>query len=325
MGHLYIPNSISLRNFDNLFQNNDFDFSDKKIDISFHDSYVAMAPIGLAFYAAIGDLIRINKIENKATLNFKIRSIPYLQRMGLFSSMGFTNPVKTSEHEATGRFIPLTKIMSSDELTQFIKEIDPILHTSRNNSRAIKHVFSEILRNVIEHADSLRGANVCATYNRKRKKISIGISDVGRGLMNHLQMNHDVNSDKEAIKLALTPGISGVTNRIGGDSENAGAGLFFTKCIAQSTNNHFLIYSGNTYFKLRYSKKKPIFKFNPNPFDDFCTIKENLPYFPGTLVGIDINISDDQAFNNLIENIGNAYRLSVKKSQKDFYKRIKFS
>lgn len=324
MGHLYIPNSISLRNFDNLFKNNDFDFSDGKIDISFHNSYVAMAPIGLAFYAAIGDLIKIKNIENKARINYAIRSIPYLQRMGLFGSMGFTNPVKTTEHEATGRFIPLTKIWSSTELTQFIKEIDPILHTNRNNSRAIKHVFSEVLRNVIEHAASPRGANVCATYNRKRKKISIGISDIGRGLLNHLQTNHNINTDKEAIKLALTPGISGVTKRIGGDSENAGAGLFFTKCIAQSTHNHFLIYSGNTYFKLRYSKKKPAVQFNPNPFDDFCTVKENLPYFPGTLVGIDINIADEQAFNNLIENIGYAYRLSVKKSQKDFYKRIKF-
>jgi anti-sigma regulatory factor (Ser/Thr protein kinase) len=325
MGHLYIPNSISLRNFDNLFQKNDFDFSDGKIDISFHKSYVAMAPIGLAFYAAIGDLIKLKEIENKATLNFKIRSIPYLQRMGLFSSLGFANPISTSEHDETGRFIPITKISNGVELSQFIKQIDPILHTSRNNSRAIKHVFSEVLRNVLEHSGSPMGGNVCATYNKKRKKISIGISDIGRGLLNHLQSHHNVQTNKDAIRLALTPGISGVTSRIGGDSENAGAGLFFTKCIAQSTNNHFVIYSGDTYYKLRYSKKNKISEFNPNPFDDYCSIKENLPYFPGTLVGIDINIEDDQAFNNLIENIGSAYRLSVKKSQKDFYKRINFS
>lgn len=325
MGKLYIPNSVSLRNFDNLFQNNDFDFSDGKIDISFHRSYVAMAPIGLAFYAAIGDLIRQYVLENTATLNYRIRSIPYLQRMGLFSVLGFTNPIETIEHDPTGRFIPLTKINDSIELTNFIKTIDPILHTDRNNSRAIKHVFSEILRNVLEHSSSRYGGNVCATYNKRRKKISIGISDIGEGLLNHLRRHHKVATYKEAIKLALTPGISGVTNRIGGDSENAGAGLFFTKCIAQSTNNHFVLYSGTTYYKLRYSKNKKITEFNPNPFDDNCSIKENLPFFPGTLVGIDINIEDNQAFNNLIENIGNAYRISIKKSQKDYYKHIKFS
>lgn len=325
MGNLYIPNSVSLRNFDNLFQKNDFDFSDGKIDISFHKAYVAMAPVGLAFYAAIGDLIKLHNIENKATLNFKIKSIPYLQRMGLFSTLGFTNPITTIEHDEAGRFIPITKIKTGEELTHFIKTIDPILHTNRNNSRAIKHVFSEVLRNVLEHSSSPMGGNVCATFNKKRKKISIGISDIGDGLLNHLMKYHKVETYKDAIKLALTPGISGVTSRIGGDSENAGAGLFFTKCIAQSTNNHFLIYSGNTYYKLRYSKKKKVSTFNPNPFDDYCTIREDLPFFHGTLVGIDINIEDNQAFDNLIENIGNAYRVSVKKSQKDFYKRINFS
>lgn len=325
MGKLYIPNSISLRNFDNLFQNNDFDFSDGEIDISFHQSYVAMAPVGIAFYAAVGDLIKQKKLTKKAAMVKTIRSIPYLQRMGLFSCLGFKNPVETAEHDETGRFIPLTKISNSDELSHFVKSIDPILHTTRNNSRAIKHVFSEVLRNVIEHSKSPSGANVCATYNRKRQKISIGISDIGQGLASSLRKHHTIADDKDAIKLALTPGISGVTKRIGGNSENAGAGLFFTKCIAQSTMNHFVIYSGTSYYKLRNSKSKSFKGFNSNPFDDLCTVKENLPYFPGTIVGIDISIKDDKAFNNLIENIGNAYRLSVKTEQKNYYKRINFT
>jgi hypothetical protein len=91
MGNLYIPNSIALRNFDTLFKGNDFDFSDGEINISFHPSYVAMAPVGLAFYAAIGDLIRHHNWESKATMNYEIRSIPYLQRMGLFKALGFNN------------------------------------------------------------------------------------------------------------------------------------------------------------------------------------------------------------------------------------------
>ncbi len=301
MGKLYIPNSLSLRNFDNLFQNNDFDFSDGKVEVSFHKSYVAMAPVGLAFYAALGDLITKNGWNKDATMNYSIKSIPYLQRMGLFDCMGFADPIKTAKHDETGRFIPITKIRNSEELSHFIKSIDPILHTNRNNSRAIKHVFSEVLRNVIEHSNSPLGGNVCATYNSKREKISIGISDIGDGLASSLRRSHFISDDKQAIKLALTPGISGVTQRIGGNSENAGAGLFFTKCIAQSTKNHFLIYSGSSYYKLRYSKNKTFRNFNPNPFDDHCTIKEALPYFPGTVVGIDISIRDDRAFNNLIE------------------------
>jgi uncharacterized ubiquitin-like protein YukD len=45
---------------------------------------------------------------------------------------------------------------------------------------------------------------------------------------------------------------------------------------------------------------------------DRAKIRTDLPKFQGTLVGIDINIDDNEAFNNLIENIGQAYKISVK-------------
>jgi anti-sigma regulatory factor (Ser/Thr protein kinase) len=325
MSTLYIPNSIALRNFDSLFKNNDFNFSDKKADITFHRTYVAMHPVGLAFYAALSDLFIENGIETTATINYDIRSIPYLQRMGLFRTFGYSDPLETKEHEETGRFIPLMKIRNSDELDTFIKTIDPILHTSRENSRVIKHVFSELLRNVLEHSYAKRGGNVCATYNRKRNKISIGISDAGIGLLNSMKHHHSLSNHEEALSSALTPGISGKSSRIGGTPENAGAGLFFTKCIAQSTRNHFLIYSGDSYFKLNLTRPNENIEFNPNPCDDHRTSRTDLPYFQGTLVGIDINITETEAFNNLIQKIGNAYQLSVKKSKKDFFRRINFT
>jgi anti-sigma regulatory factor (Ser/Thr protein kinase) len=325
VGRLYIPNSISLRNFDNLFQQNDFDFSDGTINVSFHPSYVAMAPVGVAFYAAIGDRIEHERLKLSGNINASIRSINYLQRIGLFNALGFADPKKIVCHDETGRFIPIQKIRDADELSGFIKQIDPILHTNRNNSRVIKHVFSEVLRNVLEHSWSPTGGNVCATYNRRRKKISIGISDIGRGLYASLKANHKVTSDLNAIKLALTPGITGATNKIGGNEENAGAGLFFTKCIAQSTNNHFIIYSGSAYFKLRLTPTGQPVEFHADPDADYCTMREGLPYFDGTLVGIDINIGDDTTFNRLIENIGNAYRVGLKKAKKNFFSRIKFT
>jgi len=324
MSELYIPNSIALRNFDSIFSNNTFDFTDKNVSIRFHSNYVAMHPVGLAFYAALGDFFRLNQIQTKAKINFSIRSIPYLQRMGLFSALGYTDPIKIEEHEESGRFIPLRKIRTSDDLNKLMKEIDPILHTTRENSRVIKHVFSELLRNVLEHSLCPLGGNVCATYNKKREKISIGISDTGIGIFESIRRYHNVKDSKEALVSALTPGISGTTSRLGGTEENAGAGLFFTKCIAQSTRNHFLIYSGNSYFKLKTTPQYKPVVLNVNPEDDFANIKGNLLPFNGTLIGIDIFIEDTKAFNNLMYKIGHAYRLGVKKAKKNYYKRIKF-
>lgn len=325
MGYLYIPNSVALRNFDTIFKDNTFDFSDKHASIRFHPKYVAMHPVGLAFYAAIGDLFRNQNIGTDASISYKIRSIPYLQRMGLFVALGYGNPIPTKTHEETGRFIPLTKITNSSELDTFLKQIDPILHTTQNTSRVIKHVFSELLRNVLEHSGAPAGGNVCATYNRRRQKISIGISDAGVGIRYGMRGYSNFPDHLGAIYAALTPGISGTTKRIGGTPENAGAGLFFTKCIAQSTRNHFIIYSGDAYFKLRAKPTSVPIRFAADPKDDFATIKNNLPFFQGTLVGIDVHIEDAEAFNQLIDRIGNAYRISVKKSKKDFYDRIRFT
>lgn len=75
MSLLYIPNSIALRNFDSIFVGNDFDFSDGHVEILFHNSYVAMHPVGLAFYAALGDYFLENEIQTSATINTHIKSL----------------------------------------------------------------------------------------------------------------------------------------------------------------------------------------------------------------------------------------------------------
>jgi anti-sigma regulatory factor (Ser/Thr protein kinase) len=325
MSRLYIPNSLALTNFEGIFKHNDFDFSDKNVGIEFHRKYVAMHPMAISFFAAWRDYFKENGIKQTGKIDKAIRSIPYLQRMGLFSGLGFTDPVEIKTHEESGRFIPLRKIKNGDELQEFTKEIDPLLHTDRGNAPVIKHVFGELLRNVIEHSGAKYGGNVCATFNRKKRKISIGISDAGIGIRRSISRSHRVSSDLDAIMKALTPGITGATKRIGGNEQNAGAGLFFTKSIAKSTRNYFIVYSGTGYYKLRQTPKRQPVLLLTNPEEDIHTSKSEVPFFPGTLIGIDVQIDDSKIFNNLLMEIGKAYRIGVKKSRHDFYKRIKFS
>ena len=60
MSELYIPNSIALRNFDSIFSNNTFDFTDKEVSIRFHSNYVAMHPI----VAAENDVVQRVKVPS---------------------------------------------------------------------------------------------------------------------------------------------------------------------------------------------------------------------------------------------------------------------
>ena len=64
--------------------------------------------------------------------------------------------------------------------------------------------------------------------------------------------------------------------------------------------------------------------YNPNPDDDYKSSRSGLPYFKGTLIGIDINITDSHVFNELIHRIGDAYMKGVSKNKKDYFKKIKF-
>jgi len=325
MSTLRIPNSIALRNFDTLFADNTFRPWTEPVAATFHPTYVAMHPVGLVFYAALGDIWRERSLELVGTLDPAIRSVPYLQRLGLFRAMGFPDPRTIKEHEEAGRFIPLKKVGNSTELEELVKTIDPLLHTSRERSNAIKHVISELVRNVIEHSSSSSGANVCAVYSPRKRKVMIGISDAGRGLFSAIARSHDVKDDRDAIIKALTPGITGSTSRIGGNEQNAGAGLFFTKCIAQSSRNHFVIYSGSAYFKLLLGKQGESVEFNADPLKDHCHIRTDLPYFEGTLVGMDLSVDDTSAFRELALRIGEAYQLGVKKNKKDYTKKIRFT
>ena len=85
-----------------------------------------------------------------------------------------------------------------------------------------------------------------------------------------------------------------------------------------------MIYSGNSYFKLKATPQHKDIVFNTNPEQDFANIKDNLLPFNGTLLGIDISIEDTKAFNNLMDKIGHAYQMGIKKASKNYYKRINF-
>ena len=96
MATLYIPNSVNLRNFDALFRDNSFDFSDGHAEIRFHPTMVALHPVGLAFYAALGDRLQAAGVRTTAEINERIHTIPFLQRMGLFGALGSGGPGRSA-------------------------------------------------------------------------------------------------------------------------------------------------------------------------------------------------------------------------------------
>ncbi|MFH1276361.1 MAG: ATP-binding protein [Candidatus Woesearchaeota archaeon] len=312
---IHLPNSAFLGNIDPFLES--FSSSKpQKLEITANPKWISIHPVVLSMVAAIGlgaESIQCERLE--AT------SKHYLERMGLFKLLKIRSGIKIKEHEPAGRFIPLTKITNSTELTKFITEMIPLLHLEPKKAEPIKYVVSELVRNVLEHSNAKQGAILCAQYYAKSKTIRIGIADTGVGIKETINFSHKAESDLEAIKLSLMPGITGATRIEGGTERNAGAGLFFIKSIAKVNKDFFMIYSGKAMYKLLKSKKMVLFA---DPFKDRHSKKENLPYWQGTVVGIDISLEANEEFSLLLDLIRDIYLKTIKERKKEMHKKARF-
>ncbi|MBI2437179.1 MAG: hypothetical protein HYV41_05605 [Candidatus Magasanikbacteria bacterium] len=311
---LHIPNSAFIGNIDPFLRGINFSNPNELI-LTANENWISVHPIVLSLIAALGLPIEPAHIHCE---KLTAKSAHYLERMGLFKFLGIDSGMNISEHESAGRFVPLTQIKNSDELSAFITEMIPLLHLEPIQTNSIRYVISELVRNVLEHAQSKNGAIVSAQYHTRSNMIRIGIADTGLGIKKTISRSHIVHTDLEAIRLALIPGITGTTSKEGGTEFNAGAGLFFTKSIATVNHDYFMIYSGTAMYKLLKSRIK---KLNADPFNDRHSSAENYPYFQGTAVGIDISLNETQEFANLLSLIRTTYSQTVRDRKKARYKK----
>lgn len=318
---IHLPNSAFLGNIDPFIQsmeNND----NNSLEITANKKWISIHPVILSMIAAYG--LTVPK-ENIICEELEATSKHYLKRMGLFRILGIKSGIHINEHESAGRFIPLKIIKNSKELTHFITDVIPLLHLDPKQSEPIKYIISELVRNVLEHSRSTNGAAVSAQYYKKSNTIRIGIADTGIGIKDSINFSHKAFTHLESIKLALTPGITGTTRREGGTEFNAGAGLFFIKSIAKVKRDFFFIYTGNSMYKLLKGKRSTrIIRLYADPFKDRCSKREDLPFWKGTVVGIDISLDSTEEFSLLLDMIRETYVKTVRERKKERYRKPRF-
>ena len=278
---------------------------DEERGVYFPKNFVLMAPFALAMLAAwaeecykISCKVKcfVDSVENPGVLN-------YAWRMNLmdFMRVSYDPGSKYKKHESSGRFIPLTRISTSNELKNFLIDMLPLLHIPSDESNSLKYCFSELIRNVLEHAGLGVSAYACAQYYKDSKKISIGIADCGKGILASLRRTQTYLKDNEhmqSIIQALRPGISG-----GLSKENAGAGLYFVRSIAKAAGTQFAIYSGDACYKLSQKRQGESTVFNADPLDDRHNIYEKLPYWQGTVIAVEIGLEGNKAFDEVLTEI----------------------
>lgn len=237
---LHIPNSAFLGNIDPILRNFDPSNPDS-LEITTNDKWISVHPMVIATAAALGATVPPGSIQFQ---KLEAKSRHYLLRMGLFKILRMSSDMpEIQEREPSGRFIPLLRITTSQELSMFITEMIPLLHLEAEPAKTIGYIVSGLARNVLEHAQATNGAFLCAQYYKKSNSIRVGIADTGVGIKATIRQAYPVETDLEAIRWALKPGITGTTRRETGTEQNAGAGLFLIKSIASVNRDFFVVYS----------------------------------------------------------------------------------
>jgi anti-sigma regulatory factor (Ser/Thr protein kinase) len=319
---IHLPNSAHLQNIEGFIRAYDSNGANR-LDVSSHERYIHAHPFALAMTACAGAVAKHKGWKTTGSIP-NVSSAPYLVRMKLFDFLNVPPPCAIEEHEEAGRFVPLTQIRTNDDLRNAIGNLIPLLHAAKPVADPIRYVISELGRNVLEHSESPVGGFVCAQYYKNQKRIAIGMADAGIGIAAAIRHSHKAPTERAALKLALTPGISGATPKIGGNETNAGAGLFFIRSIAKVSGNFFLVYSGKTNYKLVRKQSKRNLLYG-DPLLEGHRMNDDLPDWQGTAIGIDINVDDTSEFSALLRLISRSYSIDVKTQKKDYFKKIKFT
>ena len=309
---IHYTNQGTLRNFRNFAETLDFS-GPNKLTITMDEGWANASPAQIVLAAALALKVGKQNAEIKGKVPLSAR---YLDRMGLYDFVKTESPFSEYEHrEASGRFVPISIINDGESQSRFVTDIVPLYHLDEKNSRILSYIIGELVRNVLEHSQARDGAVVAAQYYKESNRICFAICDTGIGLWKSLQIWHP-RTDKEALALALTPGVSGTTRRLDGTGDNAGAGLFFIKSIAKISRGYFTIFSGDSVYTLLKTRPDVQNKLFANPFEDHHAFSDKISRFEGTLVAVDLKLDNTLEFQELLNEIGEVYDASIKETKR---------
>ena len=151
---------------------------------------------------------------------------------------------------------------------------------------AMQYTFREIIRNIFEHSGA-RSFLMSGQYYPKHRNVQIVIADNGQGIQNSLRFNKAFEklNDKDALNLALMPGVSGNAKALSRDRrdiwQNSGYGLYMTSRLARN-QGMMTIVSGKCVVHVNDSGNQIESK------EDFSVAN-----FTGTLIRLGIHLTEE--------------------------------
>lgn len=238
----------------------------------------------------------------------------------IWRMMGAQSLFQVSTHEdqnfRSNQFKPLIAIRGSADFKDALSRIED--YTSDFNVEYIntlRYVLSELLYNTLEHGQShfqYQGDQkrvpslIQFAWYQNNNEIHFLVADTGIGIKQHLEQAYPgIESDEDAIRMAIRPQISGTFGKQDPYSgkNNAGVGLFLSTNIIRRIKADMHIVSGNG-----------VLHISPRDITG-CELQCK---WPGTFVLVSVKLEKDPIFalHSMMQEFRETARKEVSKADK---------
>jgi len=185
----------------------------------------------------------------------------YMQRADFFKCCSEFKKFETGgfrRHDSSGRFVPISEVHSMKDTDSVAEKIVKVIfsRTKISGEEQVKYALTELMDNALQHSESRIGC-IAQTQLYQEKYVEGVILDLGIGIRNHLSRNKNLvsqfASDKDAIKLALQPYVSGAAFRGRPNIQeqfqgyhNEGLGLSACKELMKRSGGFLQVFSGKS-------------------------------------------------------------------------------
>ncbi|WP_371323958.1 ATP-binding protein [Dechloromonas sp. ZY10] len=230
----------------------------------------------------------------------------YLMHFGFFQFIGVDqgNPIGVAPGSRS--YLPITRIGHEDfredgvviqeQITRHSARLTTVLYPREADfSRADMLTFClrEIIRNVFEHSQARECFVMAQRWNTGLAEITI--ADEGVGIPYTLSQAHNVTSSRSALRMALMPGISRITDPVNDDKwQNSGFGLYVVSEVGKRLGSFSILSNGAMLHRTQEA-------------DSWLATPSR-----GTVVKLRANTNDAEYFPNLLQNIVNEGELLAK-------------
>jgi len=200
----------------------------------------------VAFLTAWCLELKRNKIDIEITGDPSL--LLYLARMNFNKHLDIKEP-NFNRNSEEGRFIPIKLINSDDDVYNTVNAICELAIHQFDGAISfvpgMEWAVNEIVDNIRIHSNTKVPGVVCAQYYPQRHRLDIAICDMGLGIRETLSSSHNIIDSQDAIKNALSRGITR-DPKVGQGNGMAGA-----LTISEANKGELSVWTGDCLFELK--------------------------------------------------------------------------